>query len=376
MNLDYTETQTLLRDTLRRFLADRYSFAQRQAMLQSAQGRDPAIWQALATDLGMPGAALPQAHGGFGGGPLETMLLMEELGQAIAVEPWVPTLVIGAQALLETAATALLSGIIAGDVLIAAGFHEPQGRYHPADVQTTARREAGRWVLNGHKPVVIAAPYATHFLVTARTAGSQRDTDGISLFLLPADTPGIMRRDYPCVDGYLAAELDFENVAVTPDALLGTEGSALPLVEKLLDHATVATCAEAVGAMRRLHALTLDYAKERRQFGQPIGSFQVIQHRLADMFMEVEQAASMVLMATLRLDDAERAKWVSQCKARVNKAARFVGQSAVQIHGGIGITQELAAGHYFMRLSIIETRFGDLDWHLGRLEEGLAAEAA
>ncbi len=373
MDFNYTETQSMLRDTLRRYLSDSYDFDARQAMLRSEAGRDPAIWHALATEIGILGAALPEAQGGFGGGPVDTMVLMEELGRAMAIEPYIPSIVIGAQALIHAQAhTDLVPAIIAGESIIAAGLYEPQGRYCLSDVKTSARPDGAGWVLNGHKPVVIAAPYATHLLVSARTSGSQRDAQGISLFLVEAGTKGIVRRDYPTVDGHMAAELYFENAAIGADALIGAEGEALPLIETLVDHATVAACAEATGAMRRLHELTLDYARQRTQFGKAIGDFQVIQHRLVDMFLEVEQAASMTLMATLRLDDPDRAKWVSQAKAKVNKGARFLGQAAIQIHGGIGITTELAAGHYFKRLSILETQFGDFDHHMARVEATIA----
>jgi alkylation response protein AidB-like acyl-CoA dehydrogenase len=379
LDFNFTETQVMLRDTLHRYLADNYDFEKRSAMLRRDGGRDPGVWRALATELGVLGAALPEAHGGFGGGPVDSMVLMEEFGRAIAVEPYVSTVVLGAGALVETGgarADALVPGIVGGDVIVGAGFYEPQGRYNLADVKTSAKKDGSGWVLNGHKAVVVAAPYATHLLVTARTGGSQREAAGVSLFLVDANARGIVRQDYPCVDGYMASEIHFENASVGADALLGDEGGALPLVEKLVDRATMAQCAESAGAMRKLQELTLDYAKQRKQFGNAIGEFQVIQHRLADMFMEVEQAQSMTLMGTLRLDDQNRAKWVSQAKAKINKGARLLGQWAVQTHGGIGITHELAAGHYFKRLTIIESQFGDLDHHLGRLEAGLLPEAA
>jgi alkylation response protein AidB-like acyl-CoA dehydrogenase len=377
LDFNFTETQSMLRDTLRRFLADAYDFDKRQAMLRMEGGRDPGIWRALATELGLLGAALPEQYGGFGGGPVDSMVLMEEFGRAIAVEPYVPTIVLGAQALAKTGgahAEALLPAIIAGDAIIAAGFHEPQGRYNLADLTTKATADGSGWTLNGHKAVVIAAPYATHYLVTARTGGSQREAQGVSLFLVEAGTKGVVRRDYPTVDGFMAADLYFENASVGPHALLGAEGQALPLVLLLADHATMAHCAEATGAMKRLHELTLDYAKQRKQFGKAIGDFQVIQHRLVDMFMEAEQAQSMTLMGTLRLDEPDRAKWTSQAKAKINKGARALGQWAVQTHGGIGITTELAAGHYFKRLSILETVWGDTDHHLARLERQMLAE--
>jgi alkylation response protein AidB-like acyl-CoA dehydrogenase len=207
-------------------------------------------------------------------------------------------------------------------------------------------------------------------LVTARTGGSQREAAGVSLFLIDAKTSGIVRRDYPTVDGFQASEVYFENVSVPADALLGAEGAALPLIEQIVDQATVAVCAEATGVMAKLHEGTLDYSKQRQQFGQPIGRFQVLQHRMVDMFMEVEQAKSMVLMATLKLDEApvERMAAVSQCKAKVSQGAKFVGQNAVQTHGGIGITQELSIGHYFKRATMIEGQFGSADHHFDRFE--------
>lgn len=376
MDFNFTQTQSMLRDTLRRYLADAYDFDKRQAMLRMEGGRDPGVWKALATELGVLGAALPEAHGGFGGGPVDSMVLMEEFGRAIAVEPYVPTVVIGAQALVEAGgslADELVPAIIAGDAILAFAHAEPQGRYNLANLRTTAKADGSGWTLNGHKAVVIAAPYATHYLVSARTGGSQMESSGVSLFLVEAGAKGIVRRDYPTVDGFMASDLYFENANVGPHALLGAEGGALPLIEKLADHATMALCAEATGAMKKLHELTLDYARQRKQFGKAIGDFQVIQHRLVDMFLEAEQAASMTLMGTLRLDDPDRSKWVSQAKAKINKGARALGQWAVQTHGGIGITTELAAGHYFKRLSIIETQFGDFDYHMGRLEAALAA---
>jgi alkylation response protein AidB-like acyl-CoA dehydrogenase len=376
LDFNYTETQTMLRDTLRRYLADTYDFDKRAAMLRMEGGRDPGVWRALATELGILGAALPEAHGGFGGGPVDSMVLMEEFGRALAVEPYVPTVVLGGNALVATGgdhADTLLPAIIAGEVILGAGFYEPQGRYNLADLKTTAKADGSGWTLNGHKAVVVAAPYATHLLVTARTGGSQREPSGVSLFLVEANARGIVRRDYPTVDGFMASEVYFENANVGPHALLGAEGQALPLVETLVDHAAMAQCAEATGAMKKLHELTLEYARQRKQFGKAIGDFQVIQHRLVDMFMEAEQATSMTLMGTLRLDDPNRAKWVSQAKAKISKGARALGQNAVQTHGGIGITTELPAGHYFKRLTLLESQFGDFDHHMARLEAQLLA---
>lgn len=381
MDFSFTETQGMLREQLARFLRERYDFDTRQKMLALEGGRDPAVWKAFAEELGILGAGFPEALGGLGGGPVEHMVIMEELGRAIAVEPYLDTCILGGGALLAAGgqeAEALIPGIIAGEVIIAFAWAEAKSRYNPARIATRASADGSGWTLDGDKAVVIAGPYATHYLVTARTAGNPGDRDGVSLFLVEAGTAGISRRDYPTVDGWMASELHFERANVGPHALLGREGEALPLVEELIDRATAATCAEAAGTMRRLHELTLDYARQRVQFGQPISRFQVIQHRLVDMLMEVEQAVSMAYQATLRLDlpAAERARAVSQAKAKIAKGARFLGQAAIQTHGGIGITNELAAGHYFKRLTMLESRFGDQDHHLARLEALMMAEAA
>ena len=373
MNFSYNETQEMLRDTLARFLADTYDFEIRRKMIASESGRDPGIWKALATELGILGAPFAEEQGGLGGGPVENMIMMEQLGEAIAIEPYLQTVVIGGGALKAAGgamADALIPQIIGGEAVIAFAYAEPQGRYELQNLRTSARREGEGWVLNGHKSVVYAAPWATHLLVTARTGGGQREASGVSLFLIEANRPGIVRRDYPTVDGFRASEIYFENAAVPGVALIGEEGGALPLIEKIVDEATAAVCAEGVGVARRLHAGTQDYARQRKQFGRPISDFQVLQHRMVDMFMEVEQAASMTLMATLKLDlpDAERMAAVSQAKAKVGKGLKFTGQSAVQIHGGIGITDELAIGHYFKRATMIENQFGSVEHHLARFE--------
>jgi alkylation response protein AidB-like acyl-CoA dehydrogenase len=381
MDFTYTETQDMVRETLARFLADTYTFDKRQKMLTSETGRDPGVWKALATELGLLGAAFSEAHGGLGGGALENAILMEEFGKVISIEPYLQTIVIGGGALKAAGgaqADAVISDIIAGDTTIAFAYAEPQGRYDLANLRTTAKKDGAGYVLNGHKSVVYAAPWASHLLVSARTGGSGRERGGISLFLVDAKTAGIVRRDYPTVDGFQASEIYFENAAIPGDALLGGEGDGLGLIEQIVDEATVAVCAEATGVMAKLHEGTLDYAKQRQQFGQPIARFQVLQHRMVDMFMDVEQAKSMTLMATLKLDlpADERKAAVSACKAKVSRSAKFVGQNAIQTHGGIGITQELSIGHYFKRATMIESQFGSADHHLDRYESLTLADAA
>lgn len=379
MDFNYTETQDMIRDTMARFLADNSGFETRQKMIGSEIGRDPAIWQALAQELGMLGASFAEEHGGLGGGHLENAIIMEEMGRAIAIEPYLQTVVLGGGALKAVGgaqAEAVIPQIISGEAILAFAYAEPQGRYNLANLTTTAKKDGAGYVLNGHKAVVHAAPWATHLLITARSGGDQSEREGISLFLIDASADGVVKRDYPTVDGLRASEVYLENVAVGGDALLGDEGGALPVIEQIVDEATAALCHEAVGVMQQLHGQTLEYAKQRNQFGQPIGRFQVLQHRIVDMFLELEQARSMALMATLKLDMPadERKAAVSQAKAKIAKACQITGQSAVQTHGGIGITQELAVGHYFMRATMIEKQFGDADHHFGRYEALALAE--
>ena len=306
----------------------------------------------------------------MGGGALENMIVMEELGRTIAVEPWLQTAVIGGGALKHAGgplAEALIPAIIGGEAIFAFAQGEPQVRHDPANVLSTAKADGSGWKLNGHKAVVYAAPWASHLLVTARTGGSQTEREGVELFVVEAGAAGISRTDYPTVDGFQASDVTFENVSLPGEALLP---GGIALVERLLDEAAMAICAEAHGVTRQLHEGTLDYVKQRRQFGQPIGRFQVLQHRLSDMFIQVEQIASMALAGTLKLDlpADQRKAAVSLAKAKVARSAKFVGQNAIQTHGGIGITEELAIGHYFRRSTMIEHQFGNADWHLDRYE--------
>lgn len=370
MEFSFTEEQSLLRDTVSAYLRDRYGFDERQAAVRSPSGWRPEVWTAFAEELGILGAAVPEALGGLGGGPLETMIVMEELGRALVVEPFLETTVLGAGLLRRVGAAGerLLEGVVSGHTVLAVGWAEPGGRYDAAHVATTARRDGAGWVLDGRKAVVSAAPWATHLLITARTSGETRDPDGVSLFLVETDALGLSMQPYPTVDGRRAAELRLEGLILPAGALLGGEGQALPLVETVLDEATAAVCAEALGVMRGLHEATLDYARQRRQFGRAIGDFQVLQHRMVDMFMALELSVSATYMATLKLDEerAARMKAVSAAKVQVGRACRFIGQNAVQIHGGIGVTNELALGHYFKRATVIEGQFGGVDHHLDR----------
>ncbi|HVI33448.1 acyl-CoA dehydrogenase family protein [Phenylobacterium sp.] len=372
MDFSFTEEQSMLRDTVASYLADNYTFEQRRAVIGKEPGWSPAVWKAFAEELGILGAPFSEELGGLGGGPIENMVVMEELGKALVVEPYLGTVVIGGGFLKHSGAAQaadLIGEIIAGTATFAFAYAEPQGRYNIADLTTTAKKDGDGWVLNGHKAVVIGAPWASHLIVTARVSGGQRDAQGINAFIVPKDAAGVSTRDYPTVDGARASEVTLENVRVGGEAILGAEGNGLPLIEKVLDEAIAATCAEACGVLRKLHEGTLEYTKQRKQFGQPISSFQVLQHRMVDMFIQLEQSISMTYMATIKLaDDAERSKAVSAAKVQIGKACKFVGQNAIQLHGGMGMTDEMAIGHYFKRATMIESAFGNTDHHLARYE--------
>jgi pimeloyl-CoA dehydrogenase small subunit len=372
MDFSFTDEQTLLRDSVERFVAQDYSFAARQKLVKTDAGYSHEHWKTFA-GLGWLGVPFSEADGGIGGGPIEIMLLMEQFGRGIVVEPYVPTVLL-AGGLLRLAGKSQqkerhLPGIIDGTVQAAFAFAEPQGRFNLADLTTTATADGDGFVLNGQKCVVLNGPSADLLVVSARTSGGQRARTGVSLFLVDPRTAGVSRRDYPTVDALRASEIALRDVRVPKDALLGRLGRGLPVIEQAVDEATLAIGAEAVGCMEVLYKTTVEYCKTRVQFGQPIGKFQVLQHRMVDMFMEYEQSKSLMFMAAMRLaegygDEARRA--VSAFKVQVGKSGRFVGQSAVQLHGGMGMTEELNVGHYFKRLTMIDTTFGNVDFHLKR----------
>jgi pimeloyl-CoA dehydrogenase small subunit len=381
MDFSFSEEQSMLRDTVASYLQDKYDFEARRGILKSEAGWRPDYWKAFAEELGILGAPFSEDLGGLGGGATENMIVLEEFGKALVVEPYLGTVVIGGGFLKHSghaSAADLIGKIIGGEAVFAFAYAEPQARYNWQDIKTTAKKDGAGYLLNGHKAVVVGAPWASHLIVTARTGGGQRDAEGVSVFLVDKAAKGVVLRSYPTVDGQRASEVYFENVSVPAEALIGAEGAGMPLVEKVMDEATVALCAEAVGVLRRLHEGTLDYTKQRKQFGQPIAAFQVLQHRMVDMFIQVEQAVSMTYMATIKVDDedaAERAKAVSAAKVQIGRACRFVGQNAIQLHGGMGMTDEMAIGHYFKRATIIEGLFGSVDHHMRRYE-GLSIDKA
>jgi alkylation response protein AidB-like acyl-CoA dehydrogenase len=368
-----TGEQEQLRDSVRAWLQDHYGFAQRCAAVRSPTGSSfrPEVWSAFANDLGILAMTFPERVGGSGLDAVATMVVMEEFGRALVVEPYLETVVICGGLLAEAGggrAERMLERIGAGQEVLAFAAFEAASRYEITNIATTARRDEGEWLLDGTKAVVAAAPWASYLLVAARTAGSRAERRGLSLFLVPCSAPGVRMNSYPTIDGRSAADVTLERVRVPADSLVGAAGEAIEMIERSIDTAIAAMSAEAVGLLARLHDDTLDYAKQRRQFGQPIGRFQVLQHRLVDMYMEVELARSAAYLATLRLTApaGERSRAASAAKVTINKACRRIGQSAVQIHGGMGMTDELAVSHAFRRATTIELELGTTDFHLAR----------
>ena len=381
MDFNFTEEQGMIRDSLSRLIREQYDFETRRTVVNSESGWRPEMWAQFA-ELGLLAAPFSEEDGGLGGNAVDSMVVMEEFGKGLVIEPFVPS-VVGGGGFLKHGGNAAqkeeyLAGIIGGEMIFAVAASEPQSRFSMSDVTTTARANGSSYVLNGHKAVVMGAPWATHLVVTARTSGGQYDADGISVFIVPKSANGVVTRDYPTVDGFRASEVYLENVEVSGDAMIGEEGKGLTLIERVRDDSIAATCAEACGAMQVLHAQTLEYAKSRKQFGVPISTFQVLQHRMVDMFVEHQQSVSMTYQVTLRLEEdaTARMKAASAAKVQIGNSARFVGQSAVQIHGGMGVTDELAASHYFKRLTMIDTQFGNVDYHLRRYTDLSGAEIA
>ncbi|MFM2150107.1 MAG: hypothetical protein RLZZ187_2413 [Pseudomonadota bacterium] len=366
MDFDLTDEQRLLADSVNRFVADRYGdFEKRQAYRAEPRGYAGANWSAMA-EMGLLGLPLPEEQGGFGGGPVETMLVMEAFGRGLVVEPYLASIVLGLGLLRRAGGdAALVEQVAAGAATLAFAHQERQARHDLHDIATSARRDGDAWVLDGAKGVVLQGDRADRLLVSARIAGARRDRAGIGLFLLDPATPGVTRRGYATQDGLRAAEIVLEGARAS---LLSED--ALPLIELVADEAIAALCAEAVGAMETLRDLTVDYLKTRQQFGQPIGNFQALQHRAADMLVATEQARSITMYAAMMVqqpDAAARGTALSAAKALVGRLADQLGKEAIQLHGGIAMTEEYKAGHYFKRLAILGVLLGDVDHHLRRV---------
>ena len=372
MDLSLSVEHSILRDSVERFVRESYPFDKRRKIVDESESFLQENWQGF-SKLGWLGLNLPEEFGGNGGSAVDTMVVAEALGPGLILEPFLETVVIGSKLIQvgynEKQKSEFLSNLVRGRLILTFAFAEPQSRYSLSDVQLSAKPNGDQFVLNGKKAVVRHASSADKIIVSARTAGDRRDKRGITLFLVERNSPGLSRRDYRLQDDIPASELIFDNVCLRRTAMIGDLDCALPMIELVVDHGIAMVCAEAVGIMSALYTATLQYVKTREQFGQPIGKFQVIKHRMVDMLMACEEARSMAYMATLKLDESDpnvRKRAASAAKVSIGKAARFVGQQSIQLHGGMGMTDELDVGHYFKRLTMIDILFGDVDFHLKR----------
>ncbi|MCB1363783.1 MAG: acyl-CoA dehydrogenase family protein [Rhodobacteraceae bacterium] len=370
MNFDLTDERRMLQDTLRRFLTDRYTPAARNAILDSEDGFSAEIWSALA-ELGVLGALFCEADSGFGGAGFDISTVFEELGRAGVVEPLLDTAILGGGLLADLGGASqreLLGAVIGGTLHLAFAHGEPNSRYDLSRIETTASREGGNLVLNGRKAVVVNAEAAEYLIVSARESGGPDDGDGISLFLIPKETEGLSLRGYPLISGGRAAEVVLDNVALPETARLGPAGGAFPAMQTAVARANVALAAEALGAMETATGLTRDYLQTRKQFGRPIGTFQALQHRFADLLIELEQARSAVINAAGHLEESPEIRDLHIAAARnlIGRAGRLVAEEAIQMHGGIGMTREYELAHVAKRIVMTDHRLGDTDWHLER----------
>ncbi len=377
MDFNFSSEQEQLRDTVNRLIEREYEFnKQRHAIIQSAAGYSEKVWASMA-EIGLLGIGIDDAHDGFGGNAIDTMIVMEALGRSLVVEPYLATVVLGAN-LIQLAGSdaqksSLLPQVVAGRLKLAFAYSETGTRYDLKRIATVARKEGAGYVLNGEKIIVLHGNIADKIIVSVATAGALHDGQGMALFLVDAKTSGLNITGYRTIDNQRAANLHFDNVRVSADAMLGSSEDNLAIVEQVMDIATTALIAESVGAMEALQKSTLEYLKTRRQFGVPIGKFQALQHRMVDMLMYVEQSRSMAYLSAVKVqshDVAERQRVVSAAKNAVGRYGRLVAQEAVQMHGGMGITDELSASHYFRRLTAIDATFGDADHHLSRFAAG------
>ena len=369
MDFTFNEEQTMIQDQVEQFIQKEYDWETRQELSNSDLGFGTHNWKTFA-ELGWLGIAVSEKNGGFGGSSIETMLIMEEFGKGLVVEPFLETIVMSAGILdkhgTDEQKNEIIGSVINGEMHLALAYAEPQSRFNLSDVVTEAKVDGENFVINGFKSVVMNGPSANKIIISARTSGTQLENKGISLFLVDSDIEGLTKSDYKTVDGRKASDINLENVIVSKNCLIGSLNEGFDILDEAIDRSILAISAEAVGAMEILYKTTVEYTKTREQFGTPIGKFQVLQHRMVDMFMEYEQCKSLLYMATMKNEESapDAKKAISGLKYQVGKAGKFVGQQSVQLHGGMGVTDELNVGHYFKRLTTIGTIFGNADFHL------------
>ena len=373
MDFSYSEVQQMLQDSVKKFVSKNYDFDTRSKIIGSDSGYSEENWKLFA-ELGWLTVPFSEEDGGLGGSAVDLMVMMEEFGKANLVEPYLPSVVLCGCLISELATgevrEQMLGKLVGGDLQLALAASETGSRFNSSKVATTAKSNGNNIIINGRKIAVLNGSNANELLVVARESGGEVDADGISVFLVNPDTSGVTVRPFTNIDGQKSSEIDFADVTVSASARLGEQGNALMAIEKVIDKAIIAVSAEAVGVLEPLLQKTVEYSKTRKQFGTVIGTFQALQHRMADMFIECQLARSIVVMAAMKLDGSagqmEKTKAVSAAKSRVGKAIRKVSQEAVQIHGGIGVTNELDVGHYFKRATALEIMFGNTDYHIER----------
>ena len=369
MDFTFNEEQSLIQDQVDQFVQKEYDWETRQSLSNSELGFGEDNWKKFA-ELGWLGISVSEDSGGFGGSAIESMLIMEAFGKGLVVEPFLETVIMAGGLIDDHGSdqqkSSFLEPAIAGEMHLALAYAEPQSRFNLSDVVTEAKADGDNFIINGYKSVVMNGPSADQIIVSARTSGTQLDENGISLFIIDANASGLDKTNYKTVDGRRASDLTFENVSVSKENLIGDQDKGFDILDSAIDKAILAISAEAVGAMEVLYKTTVEYTKTREQFGTAIGKFQVLQHRMVDMFMEYEQCKSLLYMATMKHEEKaqDAKKAISGLKYQVGKAGKFIGQQAVQLHGGMGVTDELNVGHYFKRLTTVGTIFGNTDYHL------------
>lgn len=373
MDFNHSDDRTMLKDMVSRFLTDNYALDDRNRTAESTEGFSRDVWAQFA-ELGLIGALFDEKHGGYGGGGFDISVLFEALGRGLVNEPFLASAILGGGVIAELGnddQTALLADVIAGKTLLALAHGEPDSHYDLSQVTSKATRSDDGWIIEGHKAVVLNGDSADYLVTTARISGQDWDEDGLAAFLIPADQAGIDIRGYPTIDGLHAAEISFNSVNVDAGALLGEAGAAHPAIELSVARANIALASEAIGLMDICRDMTLEYLQTRKQFGVPIGKFQALQHRMATVLMEIEQARSATINAAgrLELSRLDREKAVSSAKALAGRVGRLVAEEAIQMHGGIAMTWEYGLGHFAKRLIMIDHQFGDVDYHLTRFSE-------
>ena len=371
MNFDFTEEQTLLENMVTSFIRDDYNWETRETIVKTEEGWRPENWTKFA-ELGLLGVPFSEDHGGLGGTSVDSMVVMEQFGKGLVVEPFLPSILLAGNLISKLGSKeqtdSIIPSIIAGESRYVFAYAEPQSRFDLFDVKTSAVKDGNGYTLNGFKSVVFGASMATHVIIAARTSEDQRSKNGITLFISDIKSDGISLQTYPTIDEYRASEMVIENLKVSNDMVLGSVDSAHDTIEEVIDLATIAACSEAVGVLQVLKDSTTEYCRQRKQFGQPIAKNQVIQHRLVDMMIEYEQSKSILYAAvTADLGNAdERRKTVSAAKARIGQAIKYVGESAIQLHGGMGMVDEYMISHYFKRATMLGVLFGNVDFHMKR----------